>query len=270
VLVGVNLQLLAHWLAIAGGLVMTGAFFLLGASLDDHGSANPSFTARLTGAGAVIGLILLAAQWIVSLGANSFALAATPSRGSRPLAVMGLALTAVVLVNGFAYHQFLVVLSQPGSDASAFDLLSGSTSDQRFTGRLPGTDSLRIALGLASVLSVLSLVSLIDLARLMVVPLFVRSVGQNLRDRGTADSGQTAVWTTAVVFFAALGLEVLFRLRNPTSAGSPADEGRVRYLLVFALAASRLLILLTGVFALRRAKAALTGYLRDAARAEVP
>jgi predicted Zn finger-like uncharacterized protein len=266
VLTGVNLQTAAHVLAILGGLMVIGSLVLMAASLDDRSANGSTLFARLMGAAATIGLTLVAANWIVSLGANSFALAAPLSRGSRPLAVLGLALSVVVLVTMFPYHQLTVLHAQPGSDTSGFDVISGP----RFTGRLPGIENLRVAVGLVAVLSVVSLASLIDLARLAVVPLFVRSVGRNLRDRTTADSGQTAVWVTAIVFCAAVGLELLMRIRNRTSGDSQVDERFVLYVLALGLAAARLLILLAGLFALRRAKAALNRHLSAAVRAEVP
>src|SRR5262249_12193041 len=130
-------------------------------------------------------------------------------------------------------------------------------------------ESERIWTGLVAAISVVSVATLLDVGRLTLVPLYIRTVGQNLRDRGTTDRARVAVWVIAVVFVATSGVELLVRLRS-RHGHLRNDDTRVAFLLAFALAASRLLMLVAGLFSLSRARAALTRHLSAAVRAELP
>jgi hypothetical protein len=122
---------------------------------------------------------------------------------------------------------------------------------------------------LAAILSLASLAAFVDAARLAASMLFVRSLGQQLRDRDTADKGKMAFWVTVISFVVAFGIELVLRLA--TRSGFARDDRQtLDVVLSSGLSAARLLMLLAGVFALLCAKGTVIRHLRAAVRAEVP
>jgi predicted Zn finger-like uncharacterized protein len=239
VLVGVNLQIAGHILAIMGGIVFLGSALML-----DRRSSGSSSEDRFPLVGVLLGSVLLAGNGIVSLAANSFALAAPVARGSRSLAIIGLALTILILASGFQNH-------------TGMGLRNAAT----FVDSLVG--------GNFSIVPAMSLGSLLEIARLAVVPLFVHSLAQNMRDRITADKARFAIWCIVIVFLVTLGLELLSHLLKRDGPGK-ISETVISFALIFVLSVARLVMLAMGLTALLRAKTSLIRHLRAAVRAEVP
>src|SRR5207302_707033 len=98
----------------------------------------------------VFGSVLLAGNWVMSLVANGYALAAPMARGCRPLAITGLALSALAIVTAMSTYHALALFSQPGSNVITADMVFGGPMDIRGGGgRSSTTEGYRIATGLA-------------------------------------------------------------------------------------------------------------------------
>lgn len=248
VLTGVNLQLLAHFLFVAGGLFQALILFIY--LVRDEPKKIEVFERFLSNC-LTVSYVLLMLNWLLALAASGCFLTAPVKYGARGWAAACGALLVVVLM---------------GQDNALRYLNMGltATSERTFSFMPTGPHQRGgvVSLGLGFML-----ISLPELMRLIVLPLFLRALGRNTSDSGLANFGLYASFAAPVLFGLALALDLMLSLIEPSTSTNPKarheEEQALALVMLFLHSLALFLVLLTNLLILFRARTAVQKALRS-------